>query len=664
MTLVAEPAADLAGRAPALHDRWVRVRQLVRRGAGPLLVVAGMVGHLPPLVLIGLVAAVFVVLRRWLPTDLAVPAAVLAVLSGAVAAGVVAGLAGVDLLARPAATAAALLLVSAVSVGSWSTTNDDLGSAFRRGSRLATAPALVAFATGLLQMLSTGVAKSWAFWGTDVAHHMTIVRQLQETGRLDYAAGAYPKGLHMLGALVSVPGAPVHDPQRLMDYDLRLVTALTWFGLALLLWTGGALAVRIATALRLRSPVGVAAALVLGAGALLTNTFLETFVYMGGAQSLLAVVVLWVIPLALLAKVPLMSRLSAVATASVLAVMLLAHLWQALTIVPVVALAAYGVGDLPGLRLSARSRAGWSAGLRALPVVVPAAALALVPVLTLQSQGGTAAAATPGDIPPGPWHLLALAAASLVPLALLARRAWSRHLVGSALGLLVAVALLLRGAGHGFDVNQYYPLKTLWFLLLLLAPVVALWSAWLAAAVARAASRALSRTGSAAFVLRAGTTAVLAALAFALWLPWMLGTGSGTTGAWHRSTAADAVEVDGLAGSWSAQRYDIARRYGTAYSPDRVVPFFVGNQRGVDPYGTRIVSGLLTFLTGQPEIAGDVPDLCGTVHLVAGDQPAVVLSKRQDGEVAAALAKGGCSAQVRVVHLDLAQRAGGVATGG
>jgi hypothetical protein len=384
---------------------------------------------------------------------------------------------------------------------------------------------------------------------------------------------------------------------------------------------------------------------------------------MGGAQSLVAVVVLWVVPLALLARVPLMSRLSAVATASVLAVMLLAHLWQALTIVPVVALAAYGLGDLPGLLRSARSRAGWVPGLRALPVVVPAAALALVPVLTLQSQGGASAAATPGDIPAGPWHLLAFAGVSLVPLLVLTRRAWSRYLLGSATGVLVAVAVLLRSAGHGFDLDQYYPLKTLWFLLMLLGPVVALWFALLATRAARAVSRALARTGSAAFVLRAGTTAVVAALAFAVWLPWMLGTGSATAGAWHRSTAADTVEQDGLAGNWSAQRYEIARRYGTAYLPDHVVPVYVGNLRGFDPYGTRIVSGLLSFLTGQPEIAGDLPHICTTVRVVAGDRPAVVLSKEPTGEVAKTLAEGGCTAQVRVVHLDLSQHVRGTASG-
>ena len=659
MTLVAEPAADLAGRAPVSTNSWrTRGSDVLRRGAGPVLVLAGMVGHVPSLVLIGLVVSAFVVLRRWLPTDLAVPVAVLGVLSGAVAVGVSAGLAEVNVLARPQLTAAVLLTVSGMSLGPWARSTTRLDSAFQRHSWAAVGPAAVAFVIGILQMFSTGVAKSWAFWGTDMAHHMTILRQLQEQGRLDYAAGAYPKGLHMLAALVSVPGVPLQDPLRLMDYDLRLIAAVTWFALSLLLWTGGAVAIRLAATLTLRTRVGVVAALVLGAGALLTNTFLETFVYMGGAQSLLAVVVLWVIPLALLARIPIMSRLSAVATASVLAVMLLAHLWQALIIVPVVALAAYGVGDLPGLLRSARSGSGWAAGLRALPVVVPAAALALVPVLTLQTQGGVSAAATQGDIPAGPWLLLALAAASLVPLLLMFRRGWSRHLLGSTLGMLVAVAILLRGAGNGFDLDQYYPLKTLWFLLLLLAPVVAVWFAWVATGVARAASRALSRTGSAAFVLRAGTTALLAALAFALWLPWMFGTGSATAGAWHRSTAADTVEQNGTADNWSAQRYDIARRYGTAYSPARVVPYYVGNQTGLDGYGTRIVSGLLTFLTGQPEIAGDLPDLCDTVHQVAGTQPAVVLSKKPVSDVTKTLAAGGCAAEVRIVHLDLAQQAG------
>jgi hypothetical protein len=77
---------------------------------------------------------------------------------------------------------------------------------------------------------------------------------------------------------------------------------------------------------------------------------------------------------------------------------------------------------------------------------------------------------------------------------------------------------------------------------------------------------------------------------------------------------------------------------------------YVGNLRGFDPYGTRIVSGLLSFLTGQPEIAGDLPDICTTVRLVAGERPAVVLSK------------GGCTAQVSVVHLDLSHHVRGTAS--
>ena len=95
--------------------------------------------------------------------------------------------------------------------------------------------------------------------------------------------------MHMLAGLVSVPGPPLDDPVALMGYDLQADGGrLTWFAVAL-----DALDRR-----RLHAPVRAgdlglpaylpeASACLLGAGGLLTNTFLLSFVYLGAVPGTL-----------------------------------------------------------------------------------------------------------------------------------------------------------------------------------------------------------------------------------------------------------------------------------------------------------------------------------------------------------------------------------------
>ena len=147
---------------------------------------------------------------------------------------------------------------------------------------VARGPAAVALGIGLLQAFLVSVAKSWAFWGTDLAHHMTNINTLQQAGALDYSRSSYPQGLHMLGRSCLGPcGAPLDDPGQLLAYDLQLTAALTWFALALLLWTGGSVAIRVGHTLGLPHGVPEGAAFALGVGALLTNTFIDFFVTRG-----------------------------------------------------------------------------------------------------------------------------------------------------------------------------------------------------------------------------------------------------------------------------------------------------------------------------------------------------------------------------------------------
>ena len=165
---------------------------------------------------------------------------------------------------------------------------------------LAYAPAAIAAAIGLAQSFFERMPASWAFAGTDLAQHMILVQDVQRSGSLDYSTTGYPRAFHMLAAFVSVPSPPLDHPVELLSYDMRLVAAATWLSLALVLWAGITLALRLGAARRVPRLVTVGAAVLFGAGVLLTNSFVVTFVYMGAAASLLAVVVIFALPLAAL----------------------------------------------------------------------------------------------------------------------------------------------------------------------------------------------------------------------------------------------------------------------------------------------------------------------------------------------------------------------------
>lgn len=618
-----------------------------------LLIFAGLLLAAPGLLLIGLVCSVASVLRQRLPLDVAVPAAGLGILVVSVAAGVLASLLGVDLLARPWLLGAAYLAsgLAALAVATRRHPRSPDPRAVAGLAWFAIAPATVAVGTGLLQSVSVGVAKSWSFWGTDLVHHMMLVSQVQADGRLSYATTGYPRGAHMLAALVSVPTVPLDDRVALMGYDLRLTAALSWFALALMLWTGAALTVRLGRALGLPSGIPETAALALGTGALLTNTFLESFIYMGASPSLLAVAVLWALPLAAVTSPRLLGRLPLLAVVCCAAAMLLAHLWQALAVVPAVALAVCVAARPRDVLAGTRDAGSWRHLLRFVPWAAGSLAIAALPMIGIQQAGGVGLAATQGDLPEGPWHLLLPALLVLVPLARQARELWARLALGSVAGLVVVTALIVHGASHGFDLDQYYPLKTLWFLTLFLAPGLALGATWLALTVARPAWRAAAGAGSVAFALRASVVGLVAALAFVGWLPWLLGTGSGTVDAWRGLGARDTVGQVGPQMSWSAHRYDLAARYGPALAPAVVVPYYVGSSGMVDGFSTSLVSELLSFQTGQVALPGDAKHLCSAIATVAGAADAVVISKLPAAQVRRAMARDGCAGRAAVVRV-------------
>jgi hypothetical protein len=359
--------------------------------------------------------------------------------------------------------------------------------------------------------------------------------------------------------------------------------------------------------------------------------------------------VLLLLPLAAAAGVLRAVRLSTVAAVSGLCLLALAHLWQALVPAPAVAGLVLAAAQLPRLLGSARRARAWRCGAVAAALLVPALLLALPPLHRVAVVSGTAAASTPGELAGQPWHVLVPAVLCVVVLAPHLRQAWAGLLAGTALGLVVAAAVLLHGSGHPTDLHQYYPAKVFWFLTVLLAPLLAVVVTWLAALVLAAASRLAGRLGRAAFVARAGGAAVLVAVAASLWLPYLLGVESATAATWHRA-APDQRDVVTSFPDWSSFRYELAIRFGPDDRSDVVVPYTVA-VGSTDPYGTRIVSELLGFLTARPEVLGGRATVCEEIAALAGDEPAVVLTQLPVPAVRAAMADAGCAGRAEVVRV-------------
>jgi hypothetical protein len=321
----------------------------------------------------------------------------------------------------------------------------------------------------------------------------------------------------------------------------------------------------------------------------------------------------------------------------------LAHLWQALAVVPVVAVAVAWAPAVRGVPRSLRgvrrrSVVAW------LVAVLTVLAVAAVPMLRVIGEG-EAIAAMPAHVPPGPWRVLTL---GLVCAALLAAKAGAvpvRLLLGTAVGLIGATIALLVLAGGGFDLTQYYPQKGLWFLALVLAPVLTLALTSTAIVVVRPVWRVAGRIPH-GFVLRWSLVALASVVVLAGWLPWRIGFGI---------PAVETLQIaDGHSFTHpnkSAQRLAIASHYGPAYHRRTVVPYVVGASAVLDPRGTQIVSSLLSFQTGQPAIGGDPPSACEAIRIVAGDDPAVVISKLPRDRVIANMRRNGCAGRAHVVQV-------------
>lgn len=621
---------------PAAGDRrpWL---WRAMRPAGLGILAAGWATDNPVLVLLALVVATWLLLRRWLPTDVALPSAVLLLTSSAVVLGLVAHLVGLDLLARPVLLLGVHVVYCAIPV----LLPDRGPSAALRpqpyggGARVAYLPAVALLLVGLRQAFDERLAASWSLLGTDVARHMLYVQGLQQDGALEYTSDGYPRGLHMLLALASVPGRALDEPASALVYDLRLVAAATVLAFALLVSTAICLTLRVASCWGWSQLLAVLSGLGTGLLLLGLSSYVRAFIVQAAAPSLLAAVALWALPLTALVLRKHRHRLLALLLVAAGCTALLAQLWQALVLVPpaaavlCVALRLRRPRELLVSLLPARG-----ASVLVVAGVVVAVVVTLLPILSLQaSGGGLAVASTVGESPGPPRALLVAALLSALVVPFLSRHDALRHvLLAQVLALLLVCALLLRATDNPLDLGQYYPQKVQWFLLVLLLPVLVLGAVDVLARLVRRTSTVLGRLGRAARVARAVTVSVTFALLFAFVLPYfVLDTPVLLSVARVNERSGDAV-----------RRLDLALEHGHRHAPTIPVPVSIGTSDLPDRVATPLVSTLLAFQTGQPTNYGQPAQVCSDIELVAQGQPAVVVTALDAAYLRRLMSRRGC----------------------
>lgn len=616
--------------------------------AAVLLIAGGLTTAQPVALLLGWVLAVGVLLARRLPFDLALPGSVAILTSTAIAVGLLADLAGIDLLDSPGVTVASLLLCVSVLVVT-AVAQPQTSPQLPTGVLLAAAaPATVAAVVGVAQSVDTALPLAWALDGSDITGHMGVLAHLQESGRLDYAWSGYPQGLHMLLALFSGPSMPPRSSPELLDYDLKLVATATWLSLALMLWSGSCLAARLTKVCQLPERTAWLSAGGFGLAVLFSTSFVELFVYLGAVPSLLAVTMLWLVPHLLLARPTSWPTLAIPSTA--VSSMVVAHLWQPLVIVAPLAAAVTAAAVPPKtaartLRALLASSGRRLAGMVLLTLAaVMAAAVALVGV---QQKGGVSIAAIPGDAPTPPLTITAMALVAAVALTAHWANPAVRTLIGSAIGGLVVAVVMLAGAGGGLDLSQYYPMKAVWFLTLMLGPVLAAGVVWAVHRLSRPAWTWLGQRGDLGRLGRAVLVAATIAAVIGLGLPRLLGPASATmrvlSGLY--STPAERLSVTS-----GAERRALALTYGTKFSPAATVPVAVGSSALFDRKASNIVSRLISFRTDQPQTSGNPEWVCKDLAQFPPRTDVVVITKLPTSLLQDLIAEQGCG-PVRIVQI-------------
>ena len=582
--------------------------------AALVVLVLGAALDAPLLTLAALVSLMTVLLARRLPRDLALPAAVLLLLAVAAALGSAAALVGVDLLSHPW-----LLLGVELAGGGLLVRRpgrDRTLPAVDRWSVLGYVPAGIAAVVGGLQAF--GPLRSWALVGTDIAEHTVLLGQVQQTGRLDYATEPYPRALHMLLALTSGPRTPHARSAALLLQDLHLMAAVVWLSLAVLLVAAVALTRRTAIAMNLGArTAGVAAALV--SWLVLTSVALQlAFVHMGAAPSLLAVVLLWSIPaVALLYP----DRPGLVALTGVAAFGLVAHLWQALVLGPVVTAVVVG---LLWLRAPRPRRAAWT------PAVVLLTVLAAGPLIGVQRAGGVSLAAIAGEIGRVPLAAAVMAVVGLVLALVRLPRLTAVAWMTTALGLLGTVGYLASGAG--WSLSSYYPMKALWFAVLFLAPLAAVAAAAAGSWLVTRCWAALGSYPTSRRLTRPGLAAAVALLLVGLTVPGVVSSGSVLRAAVTPIASHDLIQ----------RRLELGSTLPGTVPGTVVVPSALALNGAQVQYGAYVTSKLLRFQSGQPTSYGNPERVCQDVIAVARGQQAVVVTDLPVPVMHAVMALHGC----------------------
>lgn len=600
------------------------------------LIASGLLAGNSVLALLGLVAVATIATASFWPGDVAIVVATLMLLGAATLAGIVAAALGVDLVAgiTPWAVATTVLLTASAVARSGRARKVLLPRQSAVVVWPVYVPAVVAAAIGVAQSLSTDLTLSWALDGTDLAQHVLGLDATRDAGMLSYAGEGYPRGFHMLAAMLT--GSAPAESGELLAHDLRFVAACSWLALGLLALTAAAAVLRLAQGGSLTPRQGVWAATSIGGLLVLANAVIDTFVYMGAVPSLLALTVLLVVPL-IVGVTREQSVYHALVAASA-ALFLLAHLWPPLVLAPVLALGA----ALPPLRSSKwmpterRDVAYWVTTLALLGAAAPA-------LLGVAQAGGTSLAAIPGELPRPPLLLLVVGAVALT--ARLARRrdATTRAYAGAVVGLAAGGIVLLAGAGNGLDLSQYYPRKMTWFLTVTVSPLAFAAFTLMSYRALCGVRRATAQLGSAARVARIVLAAAVVAASVAFVLPQLAAVPSSTVtsvrGAW-----------DDTAGSAGRERFNIAQDYGERFSPAVTVPVAVGQSVVFDRHSSYVVSKLIAFETGQPHTHGRPHGVCHDVARASGGRDAVVITKLDPKVLRPIMQQEGCG-DVRVVRI-------------
>lgn len=626
-----------------------RARHVVRAGAGrPLALVAvlsivvGIVTGAALPLLLGAVVSLTSAFRRWVPYDVAVLLAVGSLIVASVMAGLTANIAGVDLLARSGVIQAVVLAGSAavaVRNGRMRPASVARRSFLQRCGYL---PAWIAAIAGVLQTTWDGLAASWSLGSSDPAQHVLFLGEIQKTGVLDYAAEAYPRALHMLLALASAPSARPAGGADQLAQDIELYAAATWLSMALVLVTGIGMTHRLCRLLGLGERAATVAGLLLGITVLCANATVGTYVYMGAAPALVAIALMWLPAMLCFDRKRVSGPLSVVAAS--LLVMVLAHLWQALVVVPPAMLVALAISSrrapLGGLALRA-SPAGWIA---AAAVSVGLLMAALPPLTSIQGRGGVELAAIPGELPSPPWALLVLALMALGHLIPRRQEAAVRLMFGAALGVMGMTALLLAGAGGGLDLTAYYPTKGSWYLTILLAPALFTAAAAATPPVVQRFLRLTARAGAGVRVLRLGAVSVPVVLGLAWFGPTLLGA--------PPLLAASVVKAPGVPAV--DRTLELAELGAARPGPEVVVPVGIASGKPYSRSGGYVVSKLLAFQTGQTVTFGLPDRVCAEAEKAAGGRAAVVVTDLDAVLLSRLAQQQGCD--VRVEQLSDAPR--------